>query len=43
MELDVNALQLLEEREPETALYPCTYTCTQQSADVCTTFSWSAQ
>ncbi|MFI6227695.1 ALQxL family class IV lanthipeptide [Micromonospora echinospora] len=27
MELDVNALQLLEETEPETALWPCTITC----------------
>lgn len=28
MELDVNALQLLEESEAETALWPCTVTCT---------------
>ncbi|MEU4569891.1 ALQxL family class IV lanthipeptide [Micromonospora sp. NPDC023956] len=27
MELDVNALQLLEEVESETALWPCTVTC----------------
>lgn len=28
MELDVNALQMLEETEPEAALYACTITCT---------------
>jgi hypothetical protein len=28
VELDVNALQLLEERDAQTALWPCTVTCT---------------
>ncbi|MBP2054325.1 hypothetical protein J2Z21_007328 [Streptomyces griseochromogenes] len=27
MEFDVNALQHLQEEEPETGLYPCTWTC----------------
>jgi len=28
MELDIDALQLLEEDESEVALWPCTVTCT---------------
>jgi hypothetical protein len=28
MELDVNALQMLEETDPEIGLWPCTLTCT---------------
>lgn len=28
MELDVTALQSLEESDPEVGLWPCTHTCT---------------
>ncbi|WP_412738665.1 ALQxL family class IV lanthipeptide [Krasilnikovia sp. MM14-A1259] len=35
MELDIDALQRLEENEPEVALWPCTVTC-RISCDIST-------
>jgi hypothetical protein len=33
VELDVDALQLLEESRAEEALYPCTWTCNSNTCD----------
>jgi hypothetical protein len=33
MELDVGALQMLQEAKNEEALYPCTWTCNSATCD----------